>query len=446
MKIHLIAIGGAIMHNLAMELHDNGHTVTGSDDAIYDPARTRLAEKGILPENDGWNPDNITTDLDLIILGMHARIDNPELIKAQELGLKVMSFPEFMYDHAKNKKRVVIAGSHGKTTTTSMVLHLLKSAGKEVDFLVGAQLEGFGNMVRLSDAPIAVFEGDEYTASPLDLRPKFLHYKPHISVITGIAWDHINIFDTHEKYMYQFELLIKDTLERGKLIYYEGDEDLTKLARENDGDKQGYSSIKYEVEKDGCSILFDENKYPVQFFGQHNFENIKAAYYVVKELGLTDEEFLQGVQTMPGPARRLEVIRQNENHTTYFDFAHAPSKVNATVKAVRERHPDKKLIAILELHTFSSLDKKFIPHYAHSLDPADEAIIFYNPETAKAKRMEIAEPEFIKGAFKRSDIKVVTDKKSLEQFLDQIDQTDTILLIMTSGNFGGLDVRTYFSK
>jgi len=445
LRIHLIAIGGAIMHNLAMELHDNGHKVTGSDDAIYDPAKTRLAAKGMMPEIEGWFPEKITAEIDLVILGMHARIDNPELIRAQEIGVKIMSFPEFMYDHSKDKKRVVIAGSHGKTTTTSMVLHLLKSAGRDVDFLVGAQLEGFGNMVKLSDAPIAIFEGDEYTASPLDLRPKFLHYKPHVSVITGIAWDHINIFDTHDKYMHQFDLLIKDTLAEGKLIYYAGDQDLAALTEKYEGNKQAYSAIEYKVENDGCEVIFENKSYPVQFFGQHNFENIKAAYYVVKELGITDEEFLTGIQTMPGPARRLEVIRKSENHVTYFDFAHAPSKVNATVKAVRERHPDKKLIAFLELHTFSSLDKNFIPHYAHSLDPADEAYIFYNPETAKAKRMEIADPEFLIHAFQRDDIHIIMDKQELESKIGSVSTDNTILLIMTSGNFGGLDIRSKFS-
>ncbi len=441
MNIHLIAIGGAIMHNLAMELQDNGHNVSGSDDAIYDPALSRLKEKGIAPEEFGWDPEKITGNLDLVILGMHARIDNPELIKAQEIGLKVMSFPEFMYEHAKDKKRVVIAGSHGKTTTTSMVLHLLKSAGRKVDFLVGAQLEGFQNMVKLSDAPIAVFEGDEYTASPLDLRPKFLHYKPDITVITGIAWDHINIFDTHEKYIHQFDLLIKDTLERGKLIYYKHDRDLSELAKKYEGSKQAYDAFDNKVSNVGSELILGTKSFPVLFFGQHNFENIKAAYYVVKELGLTDEEFTAGVQTMPGPARRLEVIRTSKDHITYFDFAHAPSKVIATVKAVRERHPDKKLIAILELHTFSSLDKNFIPQYAHSLDPADEATIFYNPETAKSKRMEIAEPDFLIHAFSRDDIRVIQDSEELKQMILDSPTRDTVLLIMTSGNFGGLDVK-----
>lgn len=434
------------MHNLAMELHDNGHNVSGSDDAIYDPALSRLKEKGIAPSEFGWFDNKITSELDLVILGMHARIDNPELLRAQEIGVKVMSFPEFMYEHAKDKKRVVIAGSHGKTTTTSMVLHLLKSAGREVDFLVGAQLEGFSNMVKLSDAPIAVFEGDEYTASPLDLRPKFMHYKPDISVITGIAWDHINIFDTHEKYMYQFELLIQDTLERGKLIYYQHDADLYKLTEKYQGIKQAYEAFDNKVTNTGSEIVMGFSSYPVHFFGQHNFENIKAAYYVIKELGLSDEEFIEGVQTMPGPARRLEIIRSTEDHITYFDFAHAPSKVNATVKAVKERHPDKKIIAILELHTFSSLDKNFIPQYAHSLDPADEATIFYNPETAKSKRMEIAEPDFLIQAFERDDIRVIQQSSELEQLILNVPLTDTVLLIMTSGNFGGLDVRNLWEQ
>lgn len=446
MKIHLIAIGGAIMHNLAMELCDNGHEVTGSDDAIFDPALTRLKEKGILPDAMGWHPERIQADLDLVILGMHARADNPELKKAQELGIKVMSFPEFMYEHAKDKKRVVIAGSHGKTTTTSMVLHLLKSAGKDVDYLVGAQLEGFGNMVKLSDAPIAVFEGDEYTASPLDLRPKFMHYKPHISVITGIAWDHINVFDTHEKYMHQFELLIEDTLSRGTLIYYGGDKDLKGLVGKYSGKKIEYEALPYHADEDGWSVVAGDENIPVNFFGRHNFENMCAAYQVVKELGLTNQQFISGLKSMPGPARRLEVLQKGKNRTIYYDFAHAPSKVDATVKAVRERHPGQYLIAFLELHTFSSLNKQFIPQYAHTLDAADEAIIFYNPDTVKAKHMDIVSPDYIIESFERQDIEVIEDADSLYQRLTGATQSDSVVLIMTSGNFGGLDIRKEFGQ
>lgn len=446
MKIHLIAIGGAIMHNLAMELHDNGHHVAGSDDAIYDPARSRLAAKGILPDADGWYPERITADLDLVILGMHARIDNIELKKAQELGIKVMSFPEFIYDHSKDKTRVVIAGSHGKTSTTSMVLHLLKSADKDVDYLVGAQLEGFGNMVRLSDAPISVFEGDEYTASPLDLRPKFLHYKPHITVITGIAWDHINIFDTHEKYMHQFDLLIADTLQRGKVFYYREDSDLTNLVQKYSGQTYGYNAMTYEESIEGARLLWKNQRHDVRFFGRHNFENLQAAYLVVKELGLSDEEFLHGLKTYPGPARRLEVIHQSKSSTIYYDFAHAPSKVAATVAAVRAHHPGKHITAILELHTFSSLNKSFIPHYAHTLDGVDKAYVLYNPETAKSKQMEMAEPAFIKEAFMREDIVVISQPEEVENVLHSFPALDSVLLIMTSGNFCGINVRTRWDQ
>jgi len=437
----LIAIGGAIMHNLAMELHDNGHIVTGSDDAIFDPALSRLREKGILPPSMGWDTQRIHSGLDLVILGMHARKDNVELLKAQELNLNIQSFPEFMFHHAKNKTRVVIAGSHGKTTTTSMVLHLLKTAKMDADFLVGAQLEGFGNMVKLSNAPIAVYEGDEYTASPIDLRPKFMHYKPHITVITGIAWDHINVFPTHQLYKQQFELLIDDTLSRGTLIYYSGDKDLKELADAHSGKKIEYRALQYQVNEEGCCIVINGQSVPVNFFGNHNFENMSAAYHVVRQLGMSDEQFIEGVRTMPGPARRLEVINHQQDHITYFDFAHAPSKVDATVKAVRERHPDKRLIAVLELHTFSSLNKDFIPHYAHTLDSADEAIIFYNPETALAKRMEIAEPACLVNAFQRKDIRVIMQTDELRTTLHDIDRHNSILLIMTSGNFGGIDVR-----
>ncbi|MCO6460263.1 MAG: hypothetical protein J5I59_02575 [Saprospiraceae bacterium] len=441
MKIHLIAIGGAIMHNLAMELHDNGHEVTGSDDAIYDPALSRLRAKGILPAEMGWHPERIHSGLDLIILGMHARHDNEELIRAQQLNLNILSFPEFMFRHAKDKTRVVIAGSHGKTTTTSMVLHLLRSAKIDADYLVGAQLEGFGNMVRLSDAPIAVFEGDEYTASPLDLRPKFLHYQPHFTVITGIAWDHINVFPTHDLYKHQFELLAEDTLSRGTLIYYEEDPDLKAIADRHPGKKIGYTALSYSVEEDECYVLINNQKVPVHFFGKHNFENMCAAYHVVRQLGMTDRQFIKGIRTMPGPARRLEVIRENNHHVTYFDFAHAPSKVDATVRAVRERYPHRKLIAVLELHTFSSLNKDFIPQYAHSLDEADTAIIFYNPATAIAKQMDIAEPAFLVDAFKRNDIQIIMETNVLRSSLLNMPLEDTVLLIMTSGNFGGIDVR-----
>lgn len=441
MNIHLIAIGGAIMHNLALELADNGHNVTGSDDQIFEPALSRLKAKNLLPSENGWYPERVHSGLDLVILGMHARADNPELQKALALGITVRSFPEFMYDMTKDKIRVVIAGSHGKTTTTSMLMHILRSAGLDFDYLVGAQLEGFNNMVRISNAPIAVFEGDEYTASPLDLRPKFLHYRPHISIITGIAWDHINVFETHEKYIRQFELLIEDTLERGKVIYFSKDTQLADLMQQRGESGLPYVEMPYVCETGQCSVIFHDKRYPVHFFGAHNFQNLQAAYYAASLLGVTDDQFLSAINNMPGPARRLEIIHQSDFKTVYYDFAHAPSKVEATVKAVREFHPGQKITGIFEMHTFSSLNPQFIQQYAHTLDDLDEAIIFYDPDTVRKKHLQDIPTDQILKAFKNENIKIIQTTEALREHLKLLIYQKGVLLLMTSGNFGGINIR-----
>lgn len=439
MKIHLIAIGGAIMHNLALELSAKGHEITGSDDHIFDPAKTRLEDHGLLPEQMGWFPEKITDDLDLVILGMHAREDNPELLEALRKDITIQSFPEFMYEYSKNKKRVVVAGSHGKTTTTTMIMHILRSSGREFDYLVGAQLDGFKYMVGLTDAGIAVFEGDEYTSSPIDLRPKFLHYKPDITIITGIAWDHINVFETHAIYIEQFQLLINEISDTGKLIYDHTDTELSNLVEDSNVNAIAYSAFDYLKKGDDHFLSFNGENYKVNFFGEHNFKNLKAAYLAIKALGLSDNEFLNSLSTMPGAARRLEKIYDNQDHIVFFDFAHAPSKVKATVKAIAKDTIGRKS-GILELHTFSSLNPVFIQEYESSLEGLDDAAILYNPDTVLSKRMQLLSDNEIRDAFGNENLTILHNQEELLTFIKQLNKTN-ILLLMSSGNFAELDVR-----
>ncbi len=443
MRIHLIAIGGAVMHNLALALQKNGHEVSGSDDEIYNPALDRLAKTGLLPKEFGWFPEKITEELDIIILGMHARADNPELAKALELGIKVYSFPEFMYEHSKDKIRVVIAGSHGKTTTTSMIMHVLKQARLHFDYLVGAQLEGFELMVQLSDAPIIVLEGDEYLSSPIDRRAKFLHYKPQIAIITGVAWDHINVFPTYELYTASFAELIKDMDTDDTLIYYQPDEELCKIVESNAVCKiKPYSGLPYRVQ-DGKFFLVDENvTIPLKLFGAHNMANFHAAQLACEKLGITLEQFLEAAGSFTGAAKRLQELTSNQHFTAWLDFAHAPSKVEATVKAVKSLFPERRLVACVELHTFSSLNKKFLPHYAGTLAAADTGCVFYSHHTVAMKKMEAIDPLEMKEAFNHPDLHVFTNKEDQESFLRGLSWGNANLLMMTSGNFGGLDMKT----
>ncbi len=445
MRIHLIAIGGAAMHNLAIALNYNHHTVTGSDDEIYNPSKERLQNHGLLPEVMGWNPDRITKDIDIIILGMHARKNNPELKQAKKLGLKIYSYPEYLFQHAKDKQRVVIAGSHGKTTTTSIILHVLKGNNIDFDYLVGAQIEGFDSMVRLSDAPLMVVEGDEYLSSPIDRRPKILHYHPHVTVITGIAWDHINVFPTFENYKSQFAKYIKTIEKGGTLFYYENDEhlqEILKKIKKPTFEAEAYGAFESTL-KDGKTIILNEAGKAVKLgiFGKHNLENLRAAYLVCKKVGVTDAQFFKTIQSFRGAAKRLQLLKKTKTCHAFLDFAHAPSKVEATINALKAQYPKRKLIACLELHTFSSLNKKFLTEYARTMNAADKAVVYFSEHTLAMKKLPPISIDEVKAAFDHNNIEVVTDNVKVLSILKRFKWENKNLVMMTSGNFGGLDLK-----
>ena len=436
MRIHFIAIGGAAMHNLAMAVQQKaGYIVTGSDDEIFDPARTHLEQAGLLPEEMGWHPERITSDIDAIILGMHAREDNPELVRARELGLKIYSFPEYLYEQTKDKFRIVVGGSHGKTTTTAMILYVLNRLGIEADYMVGAQIEGFARMVRLSDtAKFAVFEGDEYLTSPLDLRSKFLWYHPHTAILTGIAWDHINVFPTFDLYVDTFRKFVHTIEPGGTFIYYYGDENLRMLADEMSTVNYQLSTIPYRA-YDGDTQM--------QVFGQHNMENLQAACFACQTIGVRPEDFYREISTFTGAANRLEKIAETETSVAYKDFAHSPSKLRATVKAVRERYPDKRLVAAMELHTFSSLMADFLPQYKGCMADADVAFVYFNPKVIEHKRLTPITADEVAAAFATPNITVFTDSEALQQRLRKEDYSNTALLLMSSGTFDGVNIKEF---
>ncbi len=441
-RIHLIAIGGSAMHNIALALHHKGFRVTGSDDEIYNPARDRLAKYGLLPDEEGWHTERITPDMDAIIVGMHARDDNPELHRARELGIQIYSYPEYVYEQSKDKKRVVIAGSHGKTTTTAMILHVLQKLGQDTDYLVGAQLEGFETMVRLSDAPIIVLEGDEYLASPLDRRPKIHFYKPHVSIITGIAWDHINVFPTFENYVEQFEIYINDIEKGGVLFWYKNDKHLSKIARVNPHIReQRYDTPTHEVVDNQTFIIQEDKKIPLQIFGKHNLQNLEAARLVCGELGIEEDEFYEAISDFGGAARRLQLLHQSDTNVAYLDFAHAPSKVEATIRALKEQYPNRPLTACLELHTFSSLNKKFLKEYKGTMDAADLACVYFSEHTLKMKRLPELSTQDIVSSFGHRKMKIFTRKENLTAFLEHLNWKNRNLLMMSSGKFGGVDMK-----
>jgi len=448
MRIHLIATGGAVMHNLAIALHLKGYQVTGSDDEIFEPAKTRLAKYGLLPEKWGWYPENIRDDIGVVILGMHAHKDNPELRHAIELGLKVFSFPEYLYEQSKAKKRVVIGGSHGKTTITSIIMHALKYNGIDFDYMVGSQLEGFDTMVKItSEAPIAIFEGDEYLSSPIDPRPKFHLYKPHIALLSGIAWDHINVFPTFENYTGQFTQFINLIEKNGTLIYFDSDPVLGRIIKETRADIRlvPYSSLP-GITKSGITYLVFEGKYyPLQVFGEHNLQNIGGGMLVCRELGLTDEQFFTSIISFRGAAKRLQLVGSNENTNIYIDFAHSPSKLKATIKAVKEQFPGRSLVACMELHTYSSLNSEFLTEYYGTMMPADHAIIYFNPDTFGHKRLQPFTPEDVTTAFGGNNISVLSDPEKLATELLSYNWSEKNLLMMSSGNFSGIDL-TEISK
>ena len=441
-RIHFIAIGGSVMHNLAIALKERGYRVTGSDDDIFEPSRSRLEKAGILPPSNGWDPSRITEDLDAVVLGMHAKADNPELIKAQELGLKIYSYPDYIFENIKDKQRIVIAGSHGKTTITSMVLHVLQYHNKAFDYVVGAQIEGFDNMVKLSDAPIIVIEGDEYLTSPLDKTPKFLKYQHHIGLISGIEWDHINVYPTLEDYVKQFDNFADATPKAGTLIYCEEDDMATLICNKEREDVQRveYKEHPSRIENGTTYLLTGEGEVPVRVFGRHNMQNLSGAKEVLKKVGVTAEQFYEAIQSFRGAANRLELLKENEHHAVYKDFAHAPSKLAATTKALKEQYGDRALIACLELYTFSSLNKEFLAQYQGTFNAADIAIVYYSPKNLVLKNLENFSAEDVKLAFNRSDLLVFTEIIELKQYLMSIDWNNKNLLMMSSGKFDGLDL------
>lgn len=448
MKIHFIAIGGSAMHNLALELHKKGYEVTGSDDEIFEPSRSRLQEAGLLPDVWGWFPEKITPETDAVILGMHAREDNPELQKARECGVRIYSYPEYLYEQTKNKKRVIVGGSHGKTTTTSMIMHVLKSCGIEFDYMAGALLEGFDTMVHLSnDSKIAVFEGDEYLSSPIDMRPKFHHYHPDIAILTGIAWDHMNVFPTFENYVEQFAVYIEKITENGTLIYFNEDINIRRITNRAKASVKllPYTAFPHLV-RQGTTYLIQQGEKPIQIFGEHNLQNISAAYLACKELGIDDDSFLKGIISYKGAAKRLQKIAENDSTTVFLDFAHSPSKLQATINAVKEQYPSRKLIACMELHTFSSLNEEFLPQYKNTMDKADDAIVFFDPEVVKHKRLPEISCEDVKKSFGNKNLKVYTDNKQLLNWLNKQDYTNCVLLIMSSGNFSGINLKELAEK
>ncbi|MFD2035352.1 UDP-N-acetylmuramate--L-alanine ligase [Belliella marina] len=444
-KYHFIAIGGAVMHNLALSMVKKGYIVTGSDDEIYEPSRTRLYEAGILPEEKGWFPEKISKSLDGIILGMHARQDNPELIRAQELGVPVFSFPEFIYAQSTEKKRIVISGSHGKTSITAMILHVLKSEGLDFDYLIGAQIEGFDLMVKLSDAPIIIIEGDEYLTSPLDRTPKFFHYKHDILLMSGIAWDHFNVFPTFGNYTEQFEKLVGMTPSDGVFIYCDKDPIVKKIG-ENckiEGVKlQPYSSHPNKIKDGNTFLLTDNGEIPIQIFGDHNLQNLQGALYICNSIGVSDSIFYKHIQSFKGAAKRQEILAQSETGIMYRDFAHAPSKLKATVEAVKNQFPERRLIAVQELHTYSSLNKEFVDNYAHTIDMADDAIIYLNPKAVSLKKLELMDEETLRAGFQRKDLKLFTDISLLKAYLESQTYVNTNLLLMSSGNYDDMDLDT----
>jgi len=443
MNIHFISIGGSAMHNLALALQVKGDTITGSDDAIYEPSRSRLESKGLLPVKMGWFPEKISLELDAIVLGMHAKADNPELIKAQELGLKIYSYPEFLYEHSKNKTRVVIGGSHGKTTITSMILHVLDYHDIKVDYMVGAQLEGFDRMVHLTkENEFMIIEGDEYLSSPIDRRPKFHLYKANIALMSGIAWDHMNVFPTFENYVDQFKIFIDTMVPGGILIFNEEDEEVVKVVEgsTNSIKKEPYKTPEYTIEKGQVFLDSSEGKIPLKVFGKHNLQNMAGAELICQSIGVSEEEFHEAISTFSGASKRLEKLAEGKNSIIFKDFAHSPSKVKATTNAVKEQFGDKKVLACLELHTYSSLNADFLNLYQNALDAADEAVVFYSPHAVEIKKLKPVSKEQIAEAFQRDDLKIFTEPITFKDYLFAQNLENTALLFMSSGDYGGLDL------
>ena len=442
MNVHFIAIGGAAMHNLAIALHNKGYQVTGSDDTIFDPSKSRLEAKGLLPEQFGWFPEKITEGLDAIVLGMHAKADNPELLKAQELDLKIYSYPEFLYEQSKDKTRVVIGGSHGKTTITSMILHVMHYHDRDVDYMVGAQLEGFDVMVKLTEEnDFMVLEGDEYLSSPIDRRPKFHLYKPNIALLSGIAWDHINVFPTYENYVEQFSIFVDSIVRGGSITYNAEDKEVARVveASENTIRKLPYYTPSYSVENGETLLETPEGPLPIEVFGKHNLNNLAGAKWICQHMGIDEDDFYEAIATFKGASKRLEKIAESKKSVAYKDFAHSPSKVAATTQAVKEQYQNRTLVACLELHTYSSLNAEFLKEYQGALNAADVAVVFYSPHAVEIKKLDAVTHEQIGQAFNRNDLIIYTNPDDFKNYLFSQDYKNKALLLMSSGNYGGLD-------
>jgi UDP-N-acetylmuramate: L-alanyl-gamma-D-glutamyl-meso-diaminopimelate ligase len=447
-KIHFIAIGGSVMHNLAIALKESGHTVTGSDDEIYEPSRSFLQQQGLLPAHEGWNPSMLDKSYDAVLLGMHAKKDNPELLKAQELGLKIYSFPEYIFEQSRDKQRVVVAGSHGKTTTTALITHVLNYHKRKFDYVIGARVEGLTNTVKLSDAPVIIIEGDEYLSSALDPTPKFLRYQHHIGIITGIAWDHANVFPTEEDYVKQFDLFGDQTPKGGMLIYCEQDSMSLMIGKKERHDvfTIPYKTHPHAEENHQCYLTNGKERYLIKIFGTHNLQNISAAKEALKKIGITAEMFFEAVSSFEGASGRLQKVKEVQGTTIFKDFAHAPSKVKATIKAVKELYTDRELIACFELHTYSSLNKNFLPQYKDSFKNANTAVVYFNPEKVKAKGFPEISNDELKKAFANPALQIFTTAQDLSNFLKQQQYKNKNLLMMSSGNFGGLDINQLASE
>lgn len=446
MRVHFISIGGSVMHQLAIALNRKGYHVTGTDDEIFEPSRTNLAAEGLLPTQIGWQPALITNEIDAVILGMHAKDDNPELIRARELGLKIYSFPEYIYHESRQKKRVVVGGSHGKTTTTAMIMHVLKKLNKEFDYLVGARLEGFDQSVNITQAPVIVCEGDEYPASAIERKPKFHFLFPHVAILTGIAWDHINVFPTFDFYLEQFIIFIQKIEKDGLLIYNASDPVLKQLVEANtrsDIRYQAYEVPEHTIQNGTTTVTIDGVKGNLQVFGNHNLMNLFAAYYACKELGVSAGDFVSAICDFTGAAKRLELMAANEHTRVYRDFAHAPSKVKASIEAVKQQYPNRKLIAILELHTYSSLNEQFMQEYHGAMDKADVAVVFYAKHALELKRMPDLPAEKVYNGFAKPGLLVMNEAAALWQWLQLQSYSNANILLMSSGNYDGLDMLTF---
>ncbi len=441
MRVHFIAIGGSAMHNLAIALNRKGYVVTGSDDEIFEPSRTRLERDGILPNKMGWEPTNITSNLDAVILGMHAREDNPELLRAKELKIPIFSYPEYLYEQSKNKTRVVIGGSHGKTTITSMILHVCRELDKNVDYMVGAQLEGYDCMVKLSEeTDVIILEGDEYLSSPIDRRPKFHLYKPHIALLSGIAWDHINVFPTFDNYVSQFDTFCQLIEGNGALVFNSTDNEIQKIASKQQEriELLPYFTPKYQPTDSGTILTWETKKYELKIFGEHNLQNLMGAMLVCQKMGISNQDFLPAMANFTGAGKRLQKVVENESFTMFKDFAHSPSKLKATTKAVKEQFSDRKVIACMELHTFSSLKKEFLPHYKNSMSMADEALVYYSPAVVSHKKLEPITKELVSAGF-GGGIEVANETSEVLDFIKEKVTKDSVLLMMSSGNFDGIE-------